>query len=954
MYNALLILLLGIAVFLFLVGSKKQQKAKMLSGVILAALTLFFFWFMDFWGEALWYANLGYGNRFWMFINSNAALAVAGALAGFLAIYLLTLPIPKEHKAIHRFTKFLGVIIGGVWGVSNWTEVLKFWDRVSTGLKDPILGKDVGFYLFSLPFFDALFILLFLISLVALIASFISSFIRFSENKFVLYFPKNYEINSERFYFPLYLNSAIMIFILAWGKFLSRYHLMYSTTGVVSGPGWTDVHILLPAFTVVILLMILIGLMLIVPYFRQKAQNFYSNKFNIAKESSHIFVLASSGILIILIWFVAFTVIPGAFEWLMVKPNEITYERPYIENNIKFTRYGFGLNKVKEKEYPMSGDFTQQTENTFPNIFTNIRLWDWRALDAVYKQFQAIRLYYEFSDVDVDRYNVNGHKRQVMVSGREINMDNLPLQSQTFVNKRFQYTHGYGITMAEVNEFTPQGLPHLLIKDIPPISEDSSLQVKQPQIYFGEMTNSPVVVNTKEKEFDYPSGEDNVYTRYAGKGGVRLSNFWRKFLFGWKYDGTNFLFSDYPTTQSRIMFHRQIEERIKLLAPFLHFDNDPYIVLANGKLYWMIDAYTTSDYYPYSQPYSSTENIQIKEGSSTHTITTQHREFLDGINYIRNSVKVVVNAYDGSVNFYIMDKNDPIIRVWDKIYPGLFKSKEEMPKDLLAHIRYPIDMLLTQGIVYEKYHMTDPTVFYNQEDLWVRATAQYYNQIQPVEPYYIMWQLPGTDKQQFVLMLPFTPKNRQVLIGWIAGMCDPENYGQFLAYQFPKDKMVLGPQQVETKIDQDSFLSGQLTLWDQHGSKVIRGNVLAIPVNNTLFYVEPIYLQAETAAYPELRLVVVMHGDNMSYAKSFNEALNDLFAKTSGIQKTTQQIGQPATVAIPSLQNQIKSANDAFNNYLKFIGDKKFTEAAQELEKLQQSLQDLSNKSSNNAEMKKQ
>jgi uncharacterized membrane protein (UPF0182 family) len=301
-----------------------------------------------------------------------------------------------------------------------------------------------------------------------------------------------------------------------------------------------------------------------------------------------------------------------------------------------------------------------------------------------------------------------------------------------------------------------------------------------------------------------------------------------------------------------------------------------------------------------------------------------------------------------------MDKNDPIIRVWDKIYPGLFKSKEEMPKDLLAHIRYPIDMLLTQGIVYEKYHMTDPTVFYNQEDLWVRATAQYYNQIQPVEPYYIMWQLPGTDKQQFVLMLPFTPKNRQVLIGWIAGMCDPENYGQFLAYQFPKDKMVLGPQQVETKIDQDSFLSGQLTLWDQHGSKVIRGNVLAIPVNNTLFYVEPIYLQAETAAYPELRLVVVMHGDNMSYAKSFNEALNDLFAKTTGIQKTTQQIGQPTAAAIPSLQNQIKSANDAFNNYLKFIGDKKFTEAAHELEKLQQSLQDLSNKSSNNAEMKKQ
>ncbi|MHB8907104.1 MAG: UPF0182 family protein, partial [Melioribacteraceae bacterium] len=314
------------------------------------------------------------------------------------------------------------------------------------------------------------------------------------------------------------------------------------------------------------------------------------------------------------------------------------------------------------------------------------------------------------------------------------------------------------------------------------------------------------------------------------------------------------------------------------MAPFLQFDKDPYIVLSEGKLYWMIDAYTTSEYFPYSQPFSTTENIQYKEGNTTQILTNQMSENLDGINYIRNSVKAVINAYDGTVNFYIMDKDDPIIKVWSNIFPDLFKSKNEMPKDLLAHLRYPIDMLLTQGLVYEKYHMTDPTVFYNQEDLWIRATDKYYNKVQPVEPYYIMWQQPGTTKQQFVLMCPFTPKNRQVLIGWIAGMCDAENYGKFVAYQFSKDKMVLGPQQVESKIDQDSFLSGQLTLWDQHGSKVIRGNVLAIPVNNTLFYVEPIYLQAETAAYPELRIVVVMHGDNMSYAKTFDEALNGLFS----------------------------------------------------------------------------
>ena len=938
--------LLGIAAFLFISGSQKRQSVKITLGIILGVLTVIFFWFMDFWGEELWYVNLGYGRRFWTVVNSNAGFAVAAAAAGLLIMFLLTLSIPKEHKALHRITKFFGILIGGIWGFSNWDVILEYLNQVSTGIKDPVLGKDVGFYLFSLPFFDNLFVFLFLISLVALFASFISSFVRFTENRFILYFPKAYEVNSERFYFPLYLNSAILIFILTFGKFLSRYHLMYSTEGVVAGPSWTDVNILLPAYVAVVILMVIIGISLLVPFLRKKTQNFFLKKFHISKDRSHILILLSSAAAIIIIWFIAFTVIPSAFEWLVVKPNEITFERPYISNNIKFTRYGFGLNKVEEQQYPMNGDFTQSTINQYPNIFTNIRLWDWRALDAVYKQFQTIRLYYEFSDVDVDRYEINGQKRQVMVSGREINIDNLPLQSQTFVNKRFQYTHGYGLTMAAVNEFTSQGLPHLLIKDIPPVSEDSSLQVKQPQIYFGELTNTPVVVNSKEKEFDYPSGEDNVYTKYAGKGGVRLSNFWRKFLYGWKYDGTNFLFSDYPTEQSRLMFHRQIEERIKLLAPFLHFDKDPYIVLSKGKLYWMIDAYTASSYYPCSQPFSSTENIQYKQGNETQTLSTQFSDYLDGVNYIRNSVKVVVNAYDGSVNFYIMDKSDPIIKVWSKIFPDLFKTENEMPKDLLAHIRYPIDMLLTQGIVYEKYHMTDPTVFYNQEDLWVRATAKYYSQVQPVEPYYIMWQVPGAQKQQYVLMLPFTPKNRQVLIGWIAGMCDPENYGRFLAYQFPKDKTVLGPQQVDTKIDQDSFLSGQLTLWDQHGSNVIRGNVLAIPVNNTLFYVEPIYLQAQTAAYPELRLVVVMHGENMSYAKTFDDALNGLFAKTAGSENVTEQT-QSTKTSVPIMADQIKSANDAFNNYLKFIGDKKFSEAAKELEKLQQSLEELSNQANN-------
>ncbi|MGE5400532.1 MAG: UPF0182 family protein [Ignavibacteriales bacterium] len=946
MYNALFLLLLGIAAFLFITGAQKRNKGKIYSGVILAVLTVFLFWFMDFWGEALWYESLGYGSRFWIINYSNMGFGVAGAVLGFIAIYLLTLPIPKIHKLVHIITKTIGVIAGAFWGFNNWETILKYWNRVDTGINDPVLGKDVGFYLFSLPFYDSLYSLLILLSLVALIAVLFISFTRFRDNNIFIYFPAEYEINMTGSFSPLFLNSAVFMFVLACGRFLSRYHIMYSTTGVVAGPGWTDVNVLLPAYTVVIVLLIIIGLLLIVPYFRKKVRNFYSGKFRISPDRSYLMVLVAPAVLIIFIWLLAFNILPGLFQWLMVEPNEITFERPYIQNNIKFTRMGFNLDKVEEKEYPLNGTFTQETVNENANIFNNIRLWDWQALDAVYRQFQAIRLYYEFSDVDVDRYNIDGKIRQVMVSGREINIDNLPPQSQTFVNKRFQYTHGYGITMAAVNEFTAQGLPHLLIKDIPPVSESPSLKVTQPQIYFGEDTRTPVVVNTKTKEFDYPSGEENVYTKYTGKGGVELSNFWRKFLYGWKFDGTNFLFSDYPTDKSRLMFHRQIKDRVKLLAPFLDFDKDPYIVLADGKLYWMIDAYTTSSYYPYSQPFAATEKIQYKEGNNTQELTTEFSNYLGGINYIRNSVKAVIDAYDGSVNLYIMDDKDPIIKVWSKIFPHLLKAKNEMPKNILAHLRYPAELLLTQGLIYAKYHMTDPTVFYNQEDLWVRSTAKYYNQIQPVDPYYIMWQVPGSNSQQFVLMLPFTPKNRQVLIGWIAGMCDPENYGRFITYQFPKDKMVLGPQQVETKIDQDSYLSGQLTLWDQHGSKVIRGNVLAIPVNNTLFYVEPIYLQSETAAYPELRLVVVMHGENMSYAKTFDEALAGLFAKTPNIQTATQQPSQqagPARTETASVQNQVKAANDAFNNYLRLIGEKKFTEAARELEKLQQSLQTLSN-----------
>jgi len=932
MYTIIILILLAIAGILIHRGISKRRSGCIVGGILVIVFTILFFWFLDFLGEMLWFEAIGYSKRFFKVIFAKVGFATAGALFGLIYIAIFTYYVPKDRKNVKLVAKLTGIFTGSMWGFSNWDIILKYVNKVSTGVTDPIIGMNTGFYLFGLPFYERIFVFLVLLSLIAFGFSLFTVLFRFRKGVIEI----QTESESLKDFTPVYLNGAVLLFILAFGKFLARYKLMYSGWGVVTGPGWTDVNIRLPAYSIAIILTIVASISLLIPTVRAVFLNIYKNR-KFRKQFEHLFGVGTVFVLLFAVWFLILTVIPGLFQWLRVEPNEITFEKEYIKNNINMTRHGFGLDDVEEREFPVTEIFTQKMVDDNQNLFSNIRLWDWRALDAVYKQFQEIRLYYEFKDVDIDRYTILDEYKQVMVSAREIEIDNLPEQSQTFVNKRFKYTHGYGITLTTVSDFTPDGLPNLLIKDIPPKSKSLDLEVKMPQIYYGELTTSYVVVNSDEKEFDYPSGEKNVYIQYSGKGGVKISNVWRKFLFGWKFDGTKFFFSGYPNSESRLMFHRQIRERAKYLAPFLDFDDDPYIVLANGKLYWIIDAYTTSDYFPYSEVFSSTETIKYKMGESSRFLKTQVGRHLDGINYIRNSVKVVVDAYNGNVDFYIFDTQDPLIQVWKKIFPNIFKNSSEMPIELKRHIRYPMDMLLVQGLVYAKYHMSDPTVFYNQEDLWIRATEKYYNEVQPVDPYYIMWEPPDKDEAEFVLILPFTPKNRQVMIGWIAGMCDMENYGRFLAYKFPKDKRVLGTQQVETKIDQDRFLSGQLTLWDQRGSEVIRGNVLAIPIEETIIYVEPIYLQAETAAYPELRLVVVMHNDNLSYAETFDEAIKRLFKEIKSQKKET--------LVKVSFDELIQKANDSFENYLKYLGQKRFEEAAKSLEILQYNLQKLSEQS---------
>jgi uncharacterized membrane protein (UPF0182 family) len=942
MYILILLILLGGALAVLVSGIQSRRFALTFAGILIGLFTVFFFWFMGFWGEMLWFESLGYTQRFLLVFMSKAGFAAAGVALGWFLVWLLTRTIAAERRFVRLGARVLGALIGLQWGLSSWDILLKFMNRVSTDLKDPILGRDTGFYLFTLPFYDTLYGLLLLLALVSLGAVFVSLFVRLTEGSVDIREPERIpEQTGGHSWGSLYWSAALLVLVLAWGKYLNRFHLMYSTWGAVTGAGWTDVHIRLPAYTIVSLLTAGIGLALVVPPLRDRLRR-WTRHTPVGGGNTPFGPLAGAGVAIAILWFVALTAIPGLFQWLRVEPNEITFEKPYIEHNIRFTRDGFRLNEIEEREFPASGRFTQQMVEDNRNLFSNIRLWDHRALDAVYKQFQEIRLYYEFTDVDIDRYAIDQTYRQVMVSARELEPSNLPADSQTFVNRRFKYTHGYGITLTTVSEFTPQGLPNLLIRDIPPQSEFDSLEVKQPQIYYGELTRSHVVVNSQEQELDYPRGEENVYVRYKGRGGVRLSHIGRKFLYGWKFDGTRFFLSGYPTSDSRIMFHRQIQERIRTVAPFLHFDKDPYIVLSEGKLYWIIDGYTTSDRYPYSEPFSSGQAAAPGVSLNRRPVERLFRrnpESLRSINYIRNSIKAVVDAFDGSVDLYVFEEKDPLIRVWQKVFPDLFKAKEEMPQSLYDHIRYPVDMLLVQGLVYAKYHMSDPTVFYNQEDLWVRATEKYYNNVQPVEPYYIMWEPPGKDRAEFVLILPFTPKNRQVLIGWIAGMCDPGNYGRLLAYKFPKEKRVLGTQQVETKIDQDRFLSGQLTLWDQRGSNVIRGNVLVIPIEETLLYVEPVYLQAETAAYPELRLVVLMHGDILSYAETFEGALKGLLGEAPAkpaVKPSEAPAGPAAT------EDLIRQASEAFENYLDHLSEKRFREAGESLERLQGALEQLS------------
>jgi uncharacterized membrane protein (UPF0182 family) len=994
MYVTLLVLLLGTAAWLVYSGLVQGQRLRAGAGLALGIATGLFFGTLSFWGEMLWFQALGYGDRFWIAVVAEGGFLLVGALVAAALVYAL---LAGVRKTVRGGAALAAAVLGGFWGYESWETLLMFVHREGVGLEEPVFGLDAGFYLFTLPMLDVLQTLLLSIAFVAFGASVFWALTRTMpdladlqgmaerlgggrrivrrddgnvvilgapEGNFPLRRPANQDDDGRTL--PVVARTlAFLALIVAASRLVAAFHLLFSRWGTVSGPGWTDVYVRLPAFLLTAAALAVAAAVLLVPRFRQRF-GLAAERRGVPGPLADLFGLAVPFVGVALLWMLAQGVVPALVQSFVVEPNEISYESRFIAENIRFTRHGFGLQAVEEREFGALGDFSAETAIRNDDLLDETRLWDWRALEAVYEQFQEIRLYYEFLDVDIDRYRIGERTRQVMISARELELDNLPQQSQTFVNRRFKYTHGYGLTLAPVSEFTPQGLPNLLIKDLPPVAVQPELQVERPEIYYGEASESPVYANSSELEFDYPRGDDNALVHYSGRGGVELKNFWRRFVFGWMFDGTRFFLSDYPQDQTRVMFHRSIRERVQRLAPFLTLDTDPYIVLAEGKLYWIVDGYTTSRYFPYSEPFDSREVIDLDGDDGGRPLVSRVLPRFHGSRYLRNSVKAVVDAYDGTVDFYVFEPDDPLVNTWGRVFPGLFKPRAEMPAPLQEHVRYPRDLLLAQGRVYAAYHMGEPEIFYNQEDLWVRATERYYDRVQPVQPYYVMWRPPESvdagQEVQFTSILPFTPKNRQVLIGWLAGLSDGDNYGRLIAYQFPKQRRILGPQQVETKIDQDRELSQRLTLWDQRGSRVIRGNVLAIPIEETLLYVEPIYLQAETAAYPELRLVVLMHRDDLAYGQSFSEALERLVGATAATREAESAAAEEAALArgetverpapepisdAASTRDQAEiarlaaEADRAFERYLDLQSERRFSEAAQELERLGEILEEL-------------
>ena len=833
------------------------------------------FWVVSrFFTDYLWFQEMGFTTVFWTRIWAPLVVMVAAGVVFFAIFYgnlrLARYFVPKVRPAGdtegevyelvdtqtrrgRRLFLAISIVLGVIFAVGyagSWERIWLFFRQVDFGFSAPVFGRDAAFFVFTLPV--ARMVLTFV--MLCFFFSFLGALGIYISHRAI-----RVEGRSLRAAPHVKAHLSIILAVAMLGKavdyLLGVWGLAYSERGVTFGPSYTDVHVQIPVLRFLAIVAAIAAVLFLI---------------NIYFKGWRLPALAIG--LLFVTWLFAGQIYPAIVQQYRVSPTEIEKETPYIANNIGSTRWAFGLNEVKT--FPFEANTNLDADSIAANAATldNARVWDPSPALDTYRQIQEIRTYYTFTDVDVDRYIVDDMYRQLLLAAREFDYSNLTGQAQTWVNQHLTYTHGYGVVVSPVSEATEQGLPQLFVRDIPPQSE-TSLSVTRPEIYYGEIPDSFVLVNTTAKEFDYPMGDENVFAEYEGTGGVDIGSFSRQLIFSVRFATIKLLVSDYLRPDSRILYRRSLAERVQTIAPFLQYDRDPYIAMRDdGSLVWIWDAYTTTDRFPNSQPSPG------------------------GLNYIRNSIKVVIDAYNGDVTFYQMDPDDALATTWGKIYPGLFTPGGEMPDDIRRHLRYPEDLFSIQAETLSVYHMTEPQIFYNKEDVWQIATETKGGEDTIVEPYYLVMALPGVGEEEFVLLQPFTPVTKQNMVSWMAARMDGDKYGELVVIAFPKDKLVFGPAQVEARINNDPVISSQLTLWDQAGSEVIRGNLLVIPVEDSLIYVEPLYLQSESGAIPELTRVIVAYGDVVVMEKDLPTALDTIFSGTPTGPTTTVPSGPTTTV----------------------------------------------------------
>ncbi len=817
---------------------------------------------VSFYVDWLWFESIDLARVFVTSFKAQAFWSLTGGLLGFLIVYAshlamvratrgrgltvsfqneaaLQLDAPRHIDRLALVAPALAAFVVGSLFANNWRKFLFQAHATPFGSADPVFGRDISFYVFSLPVLEIVGSALLLALGLALLAAAVMYFLKGS----LLLTGRG--ITAER---PASVHLAVLgsllFLVLAFKTFVSMHAVLFSTRGLVAGATYIDVNARLPLMNPQIALAVIAAALILA---------------NIFVRRNLLVVVGIGAYLVVAV--VGDSIYPALLHKFVVAPNELVKETPYIHRNIAATRKGFGLDAVEERS--ISGQSVLGREEVERNGATirNIRLWDHRPLLDTFSQVQEIRTYYDFTTVSNDRYVVNGEYRQTMLSPRELSSASIP--TKNWINETLTFTHGYGVTLGPVTQVTPEGLPVLLVKDIPPVSTAAEIRITRPEIYYGKLSSSHVIVNTKSKEFDYPAGEENVFTEYAGAGGVRINSLPKRLAFSAHFGSMKLLLSNDITARSRVLYHRNIAERVGRVFPFLRLDSDPHMVVADdGRLVWMYDAYTVSNRYPYSQPVG------------------------DGVNYIRNSVKITVDAYDGSLKFYLADPADPIAQTIAKVFPGVLRPIAEMPADLRRHIRYPLDIFGVQTAVYSTYHMEDPQSFYNREDQWEIPVMGAEGQRAEMESYYTIMKLPGERKEEFILMIPFNPKNKDNLSAWMAARSDGEHYGKMVVYRFPKDRLVYGPKQIVARINQDTEISRQVSLWDQRGSKVIQGTLLVIPVENSLIYVQPLYLRAETGKIPELKRVIVAYENKIAMEETLERALARIFGEGAGATQT--------------------------------------------------------------------